>query len=127
MSNTHLFPHCNGTHTECIGHITHERISVRNCLEDVFIDATLISLQPTSASETEETYHSESDKGDHLITRELIEDLRSEIREGSALVVRTLPNEASKLTKKYGDYITAILLKRSNRSYCRAGSKTFVG
>ena len=23
-------PHCNGTHTECVGHITNERISVRD-------------------------------------------------------------------------------------------------
>src|SRR5215211_502321 len=31
-----LIPHCNGTHTECVGHITHERISVRDCLRDSF-------------------------------------------------------------------------------------------
>ena len=23
-----LTPHCNGTHTECMGHITHENVSV---------------------------------------------------------------------------------------------------
>src|SRR5947199_6913443 len=32
-----LIPHCNGTHTECVGHITNERISIRGCLVDVFI------------------------------------------------------------------------------------------
>src|ERR1041384_7169391 len=36
-----LIPHCNGTHTECVGHITNERISVRDCLRDVFIPAVL--------------------------------------------------------------------------------------
>src|SRR5260221_10710090 len=30
-----LIPHCNGTHTECVGHITKERISVRECLADI--------------------------------------------------------------------------------------------
>ena len=38
-----LIPHCNGTHTECVGHITNEQISVRDCLQDVFIPARLIS------------------------------------------------------------------------------------
>ena len=26
-------PHCNGTHTECIGHITKERVSILNSLQ----------------------------------------------------------------------------------------------
>ena len=29
-----LAPHCNGTHTECVGHITHERLSVRDRAQD---------------------------------------------------------------------------------------------
>ena len=29
-----FIPHCNGTHTECVGHITNERISIRDCLQD---------------------------------------------------------------------------------------------
>ncbi len=37
-----FIPHCNGTHTECIGHITHERISIHDCLKDAFISAMLI-------------------------------------------------------------------------------------
>ena len=41
-----FIPHCNGTHTECVGHITHERISVRDCLKDVFIPAVLVSVEP---------------------------------------------------------------------------------
>src|SRR3954465_7746792 len=45
-----LIPHCNGTHTECVGHITNERISIRGCLVDVFISAGLISVEPTRAT-----------------------------------------------------------------------------
>src|SRR5215218_3551342 len=37
-----LIPHCNGTHTECVGHITHARISVHNSLKDAFVPASLI-------------------------------------------------------------------------------------
>src|SRR6187397_801323 len=48
----YFIPHCNGTHTECVGHITHERISVRDCLLDVFVLADLITVDPeTEGSE----------------------------------------------------------------------------
>src|ERR671917_271108 len=36
-----MIPHCNGTHTESVGHITNERISVHDCLRDAFIPTTL--------------------------------------------------------------------------------------
>ena len=90
-------PHCSGTHTECVGHITHERISVRDCLRDVLVPAVLVTLQPFRSTET----------GDDLITRDSLE---SAIASGtlavqSALIVRTLPNNDSKLTQEYGDYI----------------------
>src|SRR5687768_10312118 len=51
-----FIPHCNGTHTECVGHITNERISVNDCLKDVFIPASLISVKPENAAETDENY-----------------------------------------------------------------------
>ena len=41
-----ITPHCNGTHTECIGHITDERISVLSCLKEELIPTTLISVKP---------------------------------------------------------------------------------
>src|SRR5215213_10139418 len=41
-----LIPHCNGTHTECVGHITKERISVRDCLRDSFVPALLLTIEP---------------------------------------------------------------------------------
>src|SRR3954463_11330432 len=41
-----LIPHCNGTHTECVGHITDERIFVRECLKDVFVRAFVASVTP---------------------------------------------------------------------------------
>ena len=41
-----FIPHCNGTHTECVGHITDERISVRDCLRDVIVPAVLVSVEP---------------------------------------------------------------------------------
>src|SRR6059036_1249671 len=57
-----FIPHCNGTHTECVGHITHERISLRECLRDVFVPAMLVSIEPERAA-----------NGDMILTREGLE------------------------------------------------------
>ena len=46
-----FIPHCNGTHTECVGHITNERFSVTDCLKDVFIPAVLVSVEPTGSGD----------------------------------------------------------------------------
>lgn len=96
-----FIPHCNGTHTECVGHITHERISVRDCLQDALMPAQLMSVLP------------ERIEGELVITRKTLELATSEPRavatgffdsgESKALVVRTLPNDASKLTRDHGD------------------------
>ncbi len=94
-----FIPHCNGTHTECVGHITDERISVRDCLQDVLIPAVLVSVEPQNID------------GERLITAELLrmavtpEGPASPGKNGSspALIVRTLPNDESKLTRSYGE------------------------
>ena len=89
-----LIPHCNGTHTECVGHITKERISVRDCLQDVFIPAVLVSVEP----EIEEN-------GDCVITMAALQNagVKPPATAGGtdALIVRTLPNDDSKLTRVY--------------------------
>ena len=63
-------PHCNGTHTECIGHITDERISVLSSLKDEMIPATLVSVTPKN---TTENYTPELNKEDLVITKEDLE------------------------------------------------------
>ena len=44
-------PHCNGTHTECIGHITDERIDILSSLNEEMIASTLISITPKITDE----------------------------------------------------------------------------
>jgi len=106
-----FIPHCNGTHTECIGHITNARISVHDCLQDSFIIAYLISVKPEKAAESSETYAVDLNEKELLITRNAIEkafgDSGFKIRDSKsidlpkALIIRTLPNDESKLTKTY--------------------------
>src|SRR5687767_6591279 len=121
-----FIPHCSGTHTECVGHITNERISVRDCLQDTFIPATLITIATVGSNETDESYPVASQPGDKLITAEIIRAaLHTSVPPASAggqapdekstrekanspppahaggtdfaLIVRTLPNDDGKL------------------------------
>ena len=94
-------PHCNGTHTECVGHVTDERISVHECLRDVFILATLISVEPEKASGAGENYPVEFGENDRIISRRGLEKKLEKTEVGAALIIRTLPNGDDKLTKSY--------------------------
>ncbi len=102
-----FIPHCNGTHTECVGHITTERISVHECLRDAFIPATLISVETENAAQSNESYAVELDEKDKLITRRAIEKSleNSDVNFRRGLIVRTLPNDESKLAQTYFDEI----------------------
>lgn len=106
-----FIPHCTSTHTECVGHITNERISVRDCLRAAFIPAVLISIEPSAARS--ETYAVDIGPDDLVITRSSLEaasslkELRFDAAAGFALIIRTLPNDESKLTRNYtGDNIS---------------------
>jgi hypothetical protein len=98
-----FIPHCNGTHTECVGHLTDERISVDDCLRDALIPSLLISVKPESAASTSETYAVEINEKDLLITRSSIEKalLAADRNLTDGLVVRTLPNDVTKLSRAY--------------------------
>ena len=93
-------PHCNGTHTECIGHITDERISILSSLEEGMIPSTLISVTPKS---TDENYKPELNSDDIVITKQDLEvqlkDIDSEFLKG--VIIRTLPNSESKKSRDY--------------------------
>lgn len=98
-----LIPHCNGTHTESVGHLTRERISIRDCLRDAFIPATLISIAPEKAFDAEETYAVSFGVTDKLITRKSLAKALENVDENflQALIVRTFPNDERKLTRAY--------------------------
>ena len=93
-------PHCNGTHTECIGHLTDERITILSSLKEEMIPSTLISVTPKSTSEN---YTPELNKEDLVITKE---DLISQLKDVDSkflngLIIRTLPNSDNKKSRDY--------------------------
>lgn len=90
-----LVPHCNGTHTECVGHISKENIAIQNELKDVLISAALITVNP------------EKIKEDLIITKNALSNAigNLELHFLEALIVRTIPNSNEKLTKDYNQEI----------------------
>lgn len=86
-----LNPHGNGTHTECLGHITENQESINDQLKEFHFMATLVSVPLSAAA-----------NGDLVITKELLVDaVINGISE--ALIIRTLPNSSAKLTTDYSN------------------------
>jgi arylformamidase len=111
-----LVPHCNGTHTECVGHITEERIAVSDVLKGGLWLAAVVSVTPCAASATDETTVPAPVRGDRLITARALR-AALDARPGlpvppQAVVLRTLPNDADKLTREYGAQVPAPYLTR---------------
>jgi kynurenine formamidase len=98
-----FIPHCNGTHTECVGHISHERISINDILKDSFIPSTLITVTPENAVVSNESYKPDKQDKDMFITRKALSDAlqNSKPKFLEALIIRTLPNDDSKKTRDY--------------------------
>jgi arylformamidase len=85
--STHtLTPHCNGTHTECVGHVTADRLSVRDLCGEHFSAALLVSVGAAP-----------------VITHAALAAAVTphELSHYRALVLRTLPNTRDKLERNY--------------------------
>ncbi len=87
-------PHGHGTHTECLGHITKEVYSINELLKSYFCKAQLITVEP------EKKVDSITGEMDLVITNEQLESIPFET-DIEALIIRTLPNDASKCGQDY--------------------------
>lgn len=97
-----LVPHCNGTHTECVGHLTSDRIPVHDVLKGGLYLARLVSVRPEPASAALDALDADTRPDEHLITARVLEAALARLPgESAALVVRTLPNDAGKLARRY--------------------------
>ncbi len=98
-----LVPHCNGTHTECIGHITKKRISIHQQLKDVLMPNTLISVTPIKMPKTDETYNPKLEPNDLLISKSILMEAMKNVDQNfiEALAIRTFPNSKTKQSRNY--------------------------
>jgi arylformamidase len=86
-----LTPHGNGTHTECYGHISKERVCVSDCFERGYKFGLLLSVEPFCML-----------NGDNIIQKEAIESaFKSFNIKPEVLILRTLPNSIDKKNKDY--------------------------
>lgn len=89
-----LIPHCHGTHTECVGHIVHDAPPMPEVLKETLIPATLITVSPENFQ----------------ITKKMLSFSKTQsFLKG--LIIRTLPNDDSKLRKKYSEGVPFISLE----------------
>ncbi len=107
-----LNPHCNGTHTECVGHLTTSRVSINDVCPALPLLAGLVSV-PVS--------HVQYDGSDAMaVVRDALEPaveaLFSQSRaltqtRPSALAIRTTPNSPDKLTRIYSGTADAAFME----------------
>ena len=62
-----MTPHANGTHTECVGHLTRERIWVGDAVSEPLLAATLLTVRLTSFADTDDVYRGVSDSSDLVV------------------------------------------------------------
>ena len=107
-----LTPHCNGTHTEGVGHLTTDRVPVTASLRGGLLVAAVVSVRALAPAATTETTHPAPAADDRLITAAALEAACGVLapfwRTGApderfpeALVIRTLPNGTDKLSRAY--------------------------
>ena len=97
-----LVPHCNGTHTECVGHVTTDRIAVHEVLRGGLHIARLVSLRAESAVLRGETADPDAAPDEPVVTAYALGAALDALPGTSeALIVRSLPNDADKLSRRY--------------------------
>lgn len=90
-----FIPHCNGTHTESVGHLTAERFPLSLALPPPLLACSVVSVQPDGREIRAEAIA----RAASILPPEFLE----------ALVVRTLPNPPEKRTRRWEDATTPYL------------------
>jgi len=99
-----LTPHCNGTHTECVGHIVHDDVFAAETVRGGLYPATLITVEPMTQAHARETTSPDPAPADRMITALAIKRALEQWPESvmrSALIIRTTPNPESKAMREY--------------------------
>ena len=88
--NLKVNPHGNGTHTECVGHISEEQHAIRSALKEFVFPCRLISVFPEK-----------QENGDRIITLQSIQLALEDKEVPTAIMIRSLPNSEVKLAFSY--------------------------
>jgi kynurenine formamidase len=101
-----LIPHCNGTHTESVGHLTLGSVPLHQFVPAAPLPALLLSVAPQPWQHGDEDTLPRPQPGDRLVTRgALLAAWPAALPfTPRALLIRTLPNGSDKL---HADYSSA--------------------
>jgi arylformamidase len=108
-----LIPHCNGTHTESVGHLTRERFDAWRVVPEGLLPALLVSVTPEVAGD--ESSDPAPQPTDTLITAAALErawPARLPFAP-AALIVRTLPNLPDKRARDYSGEVPPYLSREA--------------
>lgn len=102
-----LTPHCTGTHTECVGHLTLDEVDVFRIAPLAPLRAVLTTVTPIPARDSvDQVIPSPADE-DNLVTASALQGALATVTalRATALIVRTLPNDD---LKRRMDYTTQV-------------------
>lgn len=104
-----LIPHCNGTHTEGVGHLTRERLDAWRVAPRGLLPALVLSVTP--AATAGESSEPAPQAHDRLVTRGALQAAwpADTPFAPTALVIRTLPNTPDKRVRDYSGQIPPYL------------------
>jgi arylformamidase len=95
-------PHGNGTHTECVGHISNEFFTINKNLNRFMFIAEVVTVLPLR-----------QDNGDYVITSKQLEAQLKDCGKTEAVIIRTLGNGLNKLTADYSNTNPPYILKEA--------------
>ncbi len=127
-STLQLTPHCDGTHTECVGHLTAEPLDALRVVPAGLLPALLISITPQRATDSGEGSDPAPLPNDALITRAALlaawpASLPFAPR---ALLIRTLPNDARKHWRDYAQQPAGYLSREAAQLLVERGIEHLV-
>jgi kynurenine formamidase len=109
-----LAPHCNGTHPECVGHLTDDRVAVSDRIRGGIDLALVITVQPADATTSREDSDPPPAADDRLVTAAALAAATTRHAGPSprALVVRTMSASAGAPLQHYRGPAPAPYLSR---------------
>ena len=123
-----LIPHCNGTHTECAGHLTREPLHAQRIVPRGLLPTQLVSVKPVPSDQTGESSDPSPQPGDRVVTRGALQAgwPAEPAYAFRALVIRTLPNEPAKRARDYTGTIPPYLTREAARHLVERGIEHLV-
>jgi len=100
FNSIYFKPHAHGTHTECVGHITHEFISINKTLKQFFFLAEVVTVAP------------EKIDGDFVISKKQMQFVLGN-KKREAIIIRTMPNTNDKQKRNYSKTNPPYLLEEA--------------